>query len=196
MTMDEYLAYDDGTDTRYELVDGELVEMLTESNVNALIARFLLFEFAKYFPIQRIASKNTEIAVTGKLARCRLPNLLIHSEDSYAALMSSKQAVLLPDMPPPSLIVEVVSPGKENRDRDYRYKHTEYAARGVTEYWIIDPEAQRITLCRVEGQDEDTIYEGVGKAFPEENRPIQSTVTEAFDLSAARFLAFGQPEED
>ena len=27
MTMDEYLAYDNGTDTRYELVDRELVEI-------------------------------------------------------------------------------------------------------------------------------------------------------------------------
>ena len=195
--MDEYLAYDGGTDILYELVDGELVEMPTESNVNALIARFLLFEFAKYFPIQRIASKNTEIVVTGKRARCRLPELLVHAEESYAALMSSNQAVLLQDMPPPSLIVEVVSPGKENRDQDYRYKRTEYAARGVAEYWIIDPKAQRITLCLwVEGQYEDTIYEGVGKAFPEKNQPVQSTIIEAFHLSAAQILAFGQPEED
>lgn len=28
LTLDEYLAYDDGTDTRYELVDGNLVAML------------------------------------------------------------------------------------------------------------------------------------------------------------------------
>lgn len=27
MTFEDYLAYDDGTDTRYELVDGVLVEM-------------------------------------------------------------------------------------------------------------------------------------------------------------------------
>lgn len=186
MTIEEYLVYDDGTDTRYELVNGKLVEMSIESNVNVLIARFLLFEFAKYFPIQRIASKDTEVAVTGKRASCRLPDLLIHSEDSYAALMSAKQAVLLPDMPPPSLIVEVVSPGKDNRDRDYRYKHTEYAARGVAEYWIVDPEVQEITLCLwVAGQYEDTVYEG--------DRKIQSTVIEAFDLSAAQILAFGQP---
>ncbi|GAX44784.1 hypothetical protein NIES4075_58030 [Tolypothrix sp. NIES-4075] len=27
LTLEEYLAYDDGTDTRYELVDGELIPM-------------------------------------------------------------------------------------------------------------------------------------------------------------------------
>ncbi len=32
LTFEEYLTYDDGTDTRYELVDGELVEMPPESH--------------------------------------------------------------------------------------------------------------------------------------------------------------------
>ncbi|WP_367889252.1 Uma2 family endonuclease [Leptolyngbya iicbica] len=42
-------------------------------------------------------------------------------------------------MPAPLLVVEVVSPGKVNEDRDYRYKRSEYATRGIGEYWIIDP---------------------------------------------------------
>jgi Uma2 family endonuclease len=31
-------------------------------------------------------------------------------------------------------VVEVVSPEKEGMDRDYRYKRSEYAARGIDEY--------------------------------------------------------------
>lgn len=185
MTMEDYLAYDDGTDTRYELENGALLEIPTESTVNALIAQFLLFELAKYFPIPRLASKNIEIEVSGSRATCRLPDLLVHSEESYAALMQSKQALLRHSMPPPSLIVEVVSPGKANRDRDYRYKRTEYAAQGVAEYWIIDPDEQRITLCLwVDGQYEDTIYAG--------DRPLKSTIIPDFTLSTDQILAFGQ----
>ncbi|MBD1859321.1 MULTISPECIES: Uma2 family endonuclease, partial [Leptolyngbya] len=33
-TIEEYLDYDDGTDTRYELVDGELIEMPPERPLN------------------------------------------------------------------------------------------------------------------------------------------------------------------
>jgi hypothetical protein len=33
MTLQEYLTYDDGTDNRYELVDGVLVEMGAESTI-------------------------------------------------------------------------------------------------------------------------------------------------------------------
>lgn len=38
LTLVEYLAYDDGTDVKYELVDGELVEMPPESDRNNLIS--------------------------------------------------------------------------------------------------------------------------------------------------------------
>lgn len=41
-------------------------------------------------------------------------------------------------------MVEIVSPGQENRD--YRYKRSEYAARGIAEYWIIDPMQQKVTV--------------------------------------------------
>ena len=184
LTMEEYLAYDDGTDTRYELVDGELVEMPVESQVNATIAKFLLFELVKHFPIAMLAFKDTEIEVSGRRAKCRLPDLMVHSEESYAALIGAKRAILLRDMPPPLVVVEVVSPGTKNRDRDYRYKRTEYAAREIAEYWIIDPETQQITLCLwVNGQYEDQVYQG--------DTPIQSTVIPGFNLSAAQVLAFG-----
>ncbi|MEO1209059.1 MAG: hypothetical protein AAFX78_05910 [Cyanobacteria bacterium J06638_20] len=81
--MEDYLVYDDGTDTRYELENSILIEMPTGSTINALIARFLLSELAKYFPIERIASKDTEIEVSGSHTTCRLPDLLVHSEESY-----------------------------------------------------------------------------------------------------------------
>ena len=41
-TIEEYLNYDDGSDRRYELVDGELSELPNEDPRNLLIARFLL----------------------------------------------------------------------------------------------------------------------------------------------------------
>ena len=184
MTLEEYLDYDDGTDTRYELVDGVLVEMPTESQVNLSIVKYLLFEFANHLPIALLATM-TEVEVSGKRAKSRVPDLMVHSEESQAALSGGKRAILLRDMPPPALVVEVVSPGPENRDRDYRYKRTEYAARAIAEYWIIDPEMQQVTVCLwVNGQYEDRVYQG--------DTPIPSTVIPNFALSATQVLAFGQ----
>jgi len=184
MTMAEYLAYDDGTDTRYELVDGALVEMPPESQVNLTIAKYLLFELAKHLPIALIAV-GTEVEVTGRRARCRLPDLLVHTEESQIALAGARRATLTREMPPPAIVVEIVSLGQRNRDRDYRYKRTEYAAREIAEYWIIDPEQQQVTVCLwVNGQYEDTLYTG--------NTPLASTIVPGFTLSAAQVLAFGQ----
>ncbi|MEH2015871.1 Uma2 family endonuclease [Nostoc sp.] len=76
LTFEEYLTYDDGTDTRYELVDGELVEMLPESQENSNLARFLFVELLKHFPFYLVAHKDTEIEVAGRRARCRLPDLI------------------------------------------------------------------------------------------------------------------------
>jgi Uma2 family endonuclease len=42
---------------------------------------------------------------------------------------------------PADLVVEIVS--RDDPGRDYIDKYREYEAAGVTEYWIIDPEAQR-----------------------------------------------------
>jgi Uma2 family endonuclease len=42
LTFEEYLAYDDGTNTRYELVNGVLVAMGAESSLNLDIALFLV----------------------------------------------------------------------------------------------------------------------------------------------------------
>ncbi|MGG6269934.1 Uma2 family endonuclease [Leptolyngbya sp. AN03gr2] len=158
MTFAEYLAYDDGTDTRYELVDGELVEMPPESDSNNDVAKRILFELLKHFPINLIAYKDTEIEVSGRLARCRLPDLMIHTEESKAALERTRRATITHEMPSPAIVIEVVSPGTTNRDRDYRHKRTEYAARCIPEYWIIDPEMQQITICTWDnGQYEDQI---------------------------------------
>ncbi|MFM7426775.1 MAG: Uma2 family endonuclease [Elainella sp.] len=185
MTMAEYLAYEDGTDRRYELVDGELVEMPTESPENCRLAKLLMLELAKHLPILLINLKDLEIAVSGKRAKVRLPDLAVLSEEGYAALQGLRRNTVTQDMPPPVLVVEVVSPGSENRDRDYRYKRTEYAARGINEYWIIDPEMQQVTLCLwVNGQYEDKLYQG--------DLPIGSTVLPNFTLTAAQILAFGQ----
>ena len=161
LTFEEFMAYDDRTDTRYELVDGELVEIPTESQENCDIAKFLLFELAKRFPITLLAYKDIEVEVSGRRSTCRLPDLVLHTEESKVALIGSPRNLITRDMPPPALVVEVVSPGTENRSRDYRYKRTEYAARGITEYWIVDPELKQITVCKwVEGQYEDTVLKG------------------------------------
>jgi len=170
-TLAEYLAYDDGTDKRYELVNGELVEMPPEWDFNSQIASYLFAEFLKVVSSRLIRCKGTEIVVGGVRATARVPDSMVLTEELLLALRQSSRGTIAPDMPPPALVVEVVSPGKENEDRDYRYKRSEYAARGIAEYWIVDPERDRVVvLTWVDGLYEEAIYQDderlVSQTFP------------------------------
>ena len=141
MTLKEYLDYDDDTDMHYELVDGVLVEMGAENPLNPKIAVFLLTIFFQLgIPATQLAIGH-QIEVSSKKATSRLPNLIVHSEDSDAAIMADGKLLRF-EMPAPILVVEVVSSSdsnKQSRDRDYIDKRNEYAARDIPEYWIVDP---------------------------------------------------------
>jgi Uma2 family endonuclease len=113
LTLDEYLAHDNGTDTKYELVDGELVEMPPESDRNNLISLYLLSQFLKFVPIQLIRHKDTELVVIGNRTRVRLPDLMIFTQELLEAI-AGKRATITPEMPSPTMVVEVVSPKKVN----------------------------------------------------------------------------------
>ena len=144
-TIDEYLDYDDGTDTRYELVNGELIALPSEDPINPTIAMFLAFAFsAMGIPPHRFAIGH-QIEVNSAEVTARQPDLIVHTEESVRAVLSGEKFIRL-DMPVPLLVVEVVSPGKpgsRNHDRDYVEKPKEYAARGIPEFWQADPDKGR-----------------------------------------------------
>lgn len=176
LTFEEYLAYDDGTERRYELVDGELIEMPPEPPLNSNISKRLLVELLKIFPFYLLSYKEFEIEVSGRRAKTRLPDLMILGDDCYNALENATRGTITRDMPPPLVVIEVVSPGAANRSCDYRYKRTEYAARGIAEYWIVDPENRQITICKWnDGQYEDRVMTG--------NNRIESTLVSRWDLT-------------
>jgi Uma2 family endonuclease len=71
MPLEEYLNYDDGTDTRYELVDGELIAMPPESTLNYQIASFLFATFLQLGIPYCGLSIGAQIAVSGARATAR-----------------------------------------------------------------------------------------------------------------------------
>ena len=151
-TIEDYLNYDDGTDQRYELVNGELVELPNEDPRNLMIARFLLVYFIQMgLSIERVGDKQ-QIAVVSSEVTARDPDLTVHSEASAAAILTQKQALLDLNMPNPLLVVEVVSPGapsSKNYQRDYVEKPREYAARGIPELWQVDPSRAVVNVLQL-----------------------------------------------
>lgn len=165
LTFEEYLNYDDGTDNRYELVDGELIALPPESGRNVRIALWLVFQLTNLVGFGRVNNKcelQVPILKPGYAAN-RYPDLVVLREE-HVELTAARMTITL-DMPPPLLVVEGVSPGKANRERDYVAKREQYAACGIPEYWIVDPESQFVTVFVLE----DAAYVEVGQ-FKDEQR--------------------------
>jgi Uma2 family endonuclease len=179
MTFEEFLNYDDGTDNLYELENGELIQMPLESELNRRIVMFLVAYFLKLgIPFYRLSMK-TEVAVNSRQVGVRVPDLTLFSEELATVMQGATRSLILMDMPPPLLVVEVVSPNQENRD--YRYKRSEYAARGIAEYWIVDPIAQKVTVLEwVEGFYDERAYQG--------ESVIVSSIFANLQLTAAEVL--------
>lgn len=142
-SFEEYLTYDDGTDNKYELVNGELKIMPPASGFHALILHFI-FKILDQ-EIDRIEQQCKvmpgTVGVRTAKNKSRIPDLVILSEKQCQEIREMSTAVL---ESPPLLAVEIVSPN--NADDDYRYKRSEYAVREIPEYWIIDPEAKKVSI--------------------------------------------------
>lgn len=154
-TFEEYLAYSHETsmEGRYELIDGELVELPPESEPNSWIGRalFLIFATSGIISPRLVVILGCEIQVPVLQPQDpanRFPDLVVLRPEHLQ--LTQRRLTITLDMPPPRLIAEVVSPGKANRDRDYFHKRAQYEAIGVPEYWLIDPVAQTVMVLSLE----------------------------------------------
>ena len=77
-SFEDYYEYDDETDNRYELIDGELVMMTSEFIFNSDVSMKLLFNLAKFIPLHYLKYKEVMIEVSGRRAKVRIPDLLTH----------------------------------------------------------------------------------------------------------------------
>lgn len=157
LTFAEFLEYDDGTDNRYELTNGELVEVPPETDDNMLLANWLARLLESGVDWQLIRTHGSTIEVTplpGIPKSNHFPDLMVLTPELAEQLKGKSSAVRL-DMPNPALVVEVVSPyagpNDENYQRDYIHMRRQYEHRRIPEYWILDPAAQKMTVLTLEG---------------------------------------------
>ena len=185
LTFEQYLEWDDGTDKRYELVEGRLVELPPESEPNTSLANFLFLQLVNAgLPFRQIQPHSCELQVPvlqpGDPAN-RYPDLVILREEHLE--LTRKRLTITFDMLPPHLVVEVVSPGERNRERDYGRKRRQYAARGVPEYWLLDPSENIITVLQLDQGN----YREAGQFTG--NAPIQSSQLAEMGLSFSLIAA-------
>jgi Uma2 family endonuclease len=153
-TFAEYLQYEDNSEGLYELFNGKLIEMPPESGLNYQIANRLFLVFALMLGTDRVRGHGLELETRGE-PKNRYPDLTIIREE-HIQLLSKRNTILL-TMPSPLLVIEVVSPGEIQRERDYIAKRSQYQDCEIPEYWIVDPQTQTILVLELQGNIYTTI---------------------------------------
>jgi Uma2 family endonuclease len=190
-SIEEYAALDasDLPACPYELVDGVIVEMGAEADRNLEIVLLLISALLKFVPYY-LLRKGAEIEVDSHLVTSRFPDLMLLTEATRNAMPPDERALVKKEMPPPALVVEVVSPGGKSTDnylRDYVKKPQEYAKRGICEYWRIDPSPDRAVVAVL--RLEDNVYRV--EEFRGSDRVISTTFPE-LTLTAEQILKAGR----
>ena len=168
MTYEEFLGWADGM--RAEWVDGEVIVMSPASNPHQSLMAFLgalLLHFAEENQLGRIFLAPFQMKLSTRPSG-REPDLLFISKEKLSNL---KQNYL---DGPADLVVEIVSPDSQARDRGDKFY--EYEEAGVLEYWILDQTRKRTEFYHL-GDD------GTFKLIhPEENGIYRSKTLEGLWL--------------
>jgi Uma2 family endonuclease len=132
-------------DRRYELMDGELCMMpaptTTHQNVSQNI-EFLLVQHVRATRCGRVLHAPVDVVIGEGSQRDVVQPDIVFVSPERTAIVTPAEIVGAPD-----LVVEILSPGTEDRDRGY--KRTLYERSGVREYWIVNPDEASIEVYRL-----------------------------------------------
>ena len=179
LTYEDYLQIpDDGQ--RYEVIDGVLymspspryrhqkaagrLFALLEQHVRKTDAGELLFA-----PFDVVLSEHNVVQ----------PDILFIAKDRLS-ILTERNVRGAPD-----LVAEILSEG--HRRHDEIVKHKLYERYGVNEYWIVDPELERITVYRLR----DGRFVRAAEANMEGDEPLGTPLLPGFSVKPAQVFVFG-----
>ncbi len=144
LTFEEYRFYQDNSDTLYELFRGQLIPMPTPTGLHTEICRFLVYQFQLHFAARDLTLVAiSEVGVRTEVDSSRIPDVIVCTPQLWEQVCARKGAGILDFGEVPTLVVEVTS---ENWREDYIRKRAEYTLIDIPEYWIVDPNKQRVRI--------------------------------------------------
>jgi Uma2 family endonuclease len=140
LSAEQFDNYPFEEDKRYELDEGELIEMTRPAYWHNQILQNLIVELALYFRKNAIGKSLLSENLYAFSPTLRLaPDAAVILGDRAAELQGSKVIHIVPD-----ICAEVLSPS-ETPARVHR-KLRQYFTAGVREVWLIDPELRTVEV--------------------------------------------------
>jgi len=141
-TYEDYKSLPESETKRYELLGGELIMVPSPSTHHQRISG-RLWSILRTFVLRRglgevFYAPLDVVLGEGEEREVVQPDIIYVSKER-SQIIAEEEIRGAPD-----LVIEIISPGTEDRDR--HYKKTLYARHRVREYWIVDPEAKTVEV--------------------------------------------------
>ncbi len=147
LTVADLDAFPDDDGNRYELIGGELFVSRAPGIPHQRVLLNLEIVLSDYLKANPIG-----ILVPGAGAifsdyDAVIPDLAFVRNERWDQVVTGEKFTGALD-----LVIEILSPGTQNRHRDLSAKRKLYGKFGVKEYWIVDSENLEVLILSLEGQ--------------------------------------------
>jgi Uma2 family endonuclease len=152
LTAEEFDNYPFEENKRYELDEGELIEMTKPAYKHNRVVQNIEVPLVLFFretPVGEVLNPENLFAISPSIRLA--PDLAIILGDRRAELQDAKVIRIVPD-----IVVEVLSP-KEGR---LHRKLSQYFRAGVKEVWVVDIEAREVEIWTGPTLPETALKEG------------------------------------
>ncbi len=130
---------------KVEFINGEVVKAMSVKNEHGIAMQLLLALLQVFVNMQKLGVVGAEKYMIALDRNDYEPDICFWSVQKSEA-MTQKQMIF----PPPDLVIEVLSPSTEERDRGIKFR--DYAANRISEYWIIDPDVHSVEQYVLDGR--------------------------------------------
>ncbi|MBE2207710.1 MAG: Uma2 family endonuclease [Saprospiraceae bacterium] len=161
-------------DKKAEFINGEVVLHSPVKLRHLKVSQQLSLLLGVYVQRKKSGVVMIEKATIGLTRNDYEPDICFFNSEK-AAQFTEDQMIF----PAPDFVVEILSKSTAANDRGI--KRIDYAAHGVREYWIIDPNRQ--TLEQFIRPGEDTEFMPANKLLPDQT--VQSRAVEGFEIPVA-----------
>ena len=177
MTVDDLDAMpEDGN--RYEVIEGELFVSRAPGLPHQRVFGNLFTAFRNYLagnPIGEIIA--TPGLVFEKYSGV-IPDVVFFTHERGVEIIANERLGAAPE-----LVIEILSPGRENLARDRVAKRQLYGKHGVKEYWIVDSENRAVEVYQLQDARLD-----LAVVFRDDDK-ITSPLLPAFKCAASDFFS-------
>ncbi|HVH73349.1 MAG TPA: Uma2 family endonuclease [Stellaceae bacterium] len=174
MTVEEFLLWEDGTDTRYELIDGLPVAMAPPAEAHRMLMTRLVSRIDARLASRRPCNAQPEAGVlrANRSASYFVADIAVTCRPNERG----RQAIA-----EPILIVEILSPGTERHDRHTKLPAYRQIA-SVEEILLIDSQEAYAEILRKSGDNWITeLVQGLGASLRLASVDLEIAMAELYD---------------